>query len=59
MLKRIVSIVLEAGVAQSVLCLTADWTTGWSGFDPRQRQRIFLQPLCPDQLWVPGYFPRG
>jgi hypothetical protein len=22
-------------------------------FDPLQRQRIFLQPLCPDQLWGP------
>jgi hypothetical protein len=27
-----------AGVAQSVYCLTTDWTTGRSRFDPRQRQ---------------------
>jgi hypothetical protein len=26
------------GVAQSVYCLTTDWTTGRSRFDPRQRQ---------------------
>jgi hypothetical protein len=25
-----------AGVAQSVQCLTTGWTTGRSGFDPRQ-----------------------
>jgi hypothetical protein len=44
------------------------WTTGRSGFDPRQRQRIFLYPLCSDRLWGPpsllyngyrGPFPGG
>jgi hypothetical protein len=35
-----------AGVAQSVQCLTMDWTTGRSGFDPRQGQRIFSSNLC-------------
>jgi len=39
-----------AGVAQSVYYLTTDWTTGRSGFDFRQRQKIFLYPLCPDRL---------
>jgi hypothetical protein len=33
-----------AGLAQSV-CLTTDWTTGRSGFDPRQR-RGFSSSLC-------------
>jgi hypothetical protein len=35
-----------AGVAQSVQCLTMDWTTGRSGFNPRQGQRIFSSNLC-------------
>jgi hypothetical protein len=40
-----------AGVAQSVQCLTTDWMTWRSGFDPWQRQRDFSSSLCPDQLW--------
>jgi hypothetical protein len=57
-----------AALAQAVWCLTTGWTTGRSGFDPRQGQRIFLYPLCPDQLWGPpsllyngyrGSFHRG
>jgi hypothetical protein len=37
---------MGAGVAQSVLCLTTDWTTGRSGFDPLQGQGIFSSNLC-------------
>jgi hypothetical protein len=33
-------------LAQSVQCLTTGWTTGRSGFDPRQGQRIFFSSLC-------------
>jgi hypothetical protein len=52
----------------SVSSLTTDWTTGRSGFDPRQGQRIFpltsvswraLRPTQPPVRWVPGFFPRG
>jgi hypothetical protein len=31
-----------AGLAQAVQCLTTDWTTGRSGFDPRQGKGFFL-----------------
>jgi hypothetical protein len=37
---------LGAGVAQSVWCLDTDWTTGQSGFDPRQRRKYFFSNLC-------------
>jgi hypothetical protein len=49
-------------VAQSVQCLTTDWMTGRSKFDPRQRQMIFpltsvsrpaLGPTYPPVQWVP------
>jgi hypothetical protein len=62
------SYVISPGVAQSVQCLTTDWTTGRSGFDPRQGQRIFplasvsrpaLGPTKPPVQWVPGVFPPG
>jgi hypothetical protein len=44
-------------VAQSVHCLTTDWTTGWSWFDTQRRKRIFfLYPLCPDHL---ASYPMG
>jgi hypothetical protein len=33
-------------VAQSVYCLTTGWTTGRSGFDPRQRREDFSYSLC-------------
>jgi hypothetical protein len=57
-----------AGVAQSVQCLTTGWMTGRSGFDPRQRQRIFplssvsrpaLRPTQPPVQWVPGVLSPG
>jgi hypothetical protein len=47
--------------AKSVYCLATDWTTGRSGFDPQQEQRIFpltsvsrpaLRPTQPPVQWV-------
>jgi hypothetical protein len=35
-----------AGVAQSVQCLTTDWTSGQSRFDLQQRQEDFSFSLC-------------
>jgi hypothetical protein len=56
-------------VAQSVQCLTMDWTTGRSGFDLRQRQEVFsvtsvsrsaLGPTQPPVQWaLGGHFPVG
>jgi hypothetical protein len=55
-------------VAQPVQCLTTGWTTGRSGFDPRQGQRIFplasvsrpaLGPTQPPVKWVPGVLSPG
>jgi hypothetical protein len=52
----------------SVWCLTTDWTTGRSGVDSRQRQRIFslacvsiptLGPTQPPIQWVPGVLSPG
>jgi hypothetical protein len=52
-----------AGVAQSVQCLTTDWTSGRSRFDPRKGQMIFpltsvsspaLGPTQPPVQRVPG-----
>jgi hypothetical protein len=57
-----------AGVAQSVQCMTMDWATGRSKFDPRQRQRIFpvtsvsrpaLGSTQPPVQWVPGVLSTG
>jgi hypothetical protein len=57
-----------AAVAQAVQCLTTGWTIGWSRFDPRQRQRIFLlapasrPALGPTQAptqWVSGVLSPG
>jgi hypothetical protein len=56
------------GVAQSVQCLTKDWTTGRSGYDPWQDQRIFplasvsrpaVGPTQPPVQWVPGVLSSG
>jgi hypothetical protein len=61
-------VTLGAGVAQSVYCLTTDWKTGRSEFDPRQGQRIFpltsvsrpaLGPTQPPVQWVPGVLSQG
>jgi hypothetical protein len=50
-------------VDQSVYFVTTDWMTGGSGFEPRQRQRIFtvasvsrpaLRPTHPPEQWVLG-----
>jgi hypothetical protein len=55
-------------VAQSVQCLATDWTTGRSGIDLRQRQRIFplasvsrpaLGPTQPPVQWVPVVLSPG
>jgi hypothetical protein len=57
-----------AGLALAVQCLTTVWTTGRSGFDSRQGQRIFplasvsrpaLGPTQPPVQWVPGVFSPG
>jgi hypothetical protein len=40
-LYTIVGLHIGAGIAQSVLCLTTDWTNGRTGFDPRQRRMNF------------------
>jgi hypothetical protein len=37
---------IGAGIIQTVQCLATDWTTGRSGFDPRQRQEDFSSSLC-------------
>jgi hypothetical protein len=59
---------LGAWLAQSVQCLTTGWTTGISGFDPRQGKRIFplssvsrpaLGPTQPPVQWVPGVLSLG
>jgi hypothetical protein len=55
-------------VAQLVYCLTTDWTSGRSGFDSRQGQRIFpvtsvsrpaLRPTHPPVQWILGVFTPG
>jgi hypothetical protein len=65
---RILHVQMGAGLAQAVKCLTTGWTTGWSGFDPRQGQRIFplssvfrpaLGPTQPPLQWVPGVLSPG
>jgi hypothetical protein len=57
-----------SGVAQSVQCLTTDWTTGRSRFDPQQRQDNFpiasvsrptLRPTQPPVQWVPWVIYHG
>jgi hypothetical protein len=48
-----IAYLLSSGVAQSVQCLTTDWTTGRSRFDSGRGKGFFLQPLCPDWLWGP------
>jgi hypothetical protein len=57
-----------AGVAQAVYCLTMDWTTGRSRFDPWQGQTIFplpsvsrptLGPTQPPVQWIPGILSPG
>jgi hypothetical protein len=59
---------LRVSYAQAVQCLTTGWTTGRSGFDPRQGQRIFpltsvsrpaLGPTHPSVQWVPGVLSQG
>jgi hypothetical protein len=55
-------------VAQSVVCLATDWTTGRSRFDPRQGQRIFplasvsrpaLGSTQPPVQWAPRILSGG
>jgi hypothetical protein len=56
-------VIVGAGIAQSVYCLTTDWMIGRPVFDLRQRQRIFplaslsrpaLKPTQSPVQWVPG-----
>jgi hypothetical protein len=63
-----VYVLVGAGVAQSVYCLTTDWTTVGSGFDPRQGKLIFsaasvsrpaLGHTHPPEQWVPGALSPG
>jgi hypothetical protein len=55
-------------IAQSVQCLTTDWTSERTGFDPLQRQRIFsltsvsrpaLRPTQSPVQWVPEVLSSG
>jgi hypothetical protein len=64
----IVAYIIGTGIAQAVQCLTTGWTTGRSGFDPRQGQRIFplssvsrpaLGPTQAPVQWVPVVFSPG
>jgi hypothetical protein len=59
---------MKVRVAQSLLCLTTDWMTGRSGFDPWQEQRIFLltsvskpalRSTQPPVQWVLGVLSPG
>jgi hypothetical protein len=65
---NVIAQVTGAGVAQSVQCLATDWTTGRSGFDPRQGQSIFslfsvsrpaLRPTQPPVQLVSGSLSPG
>jgi hypothetical protein len=53
-------------VAQTVQCLAADWTTGRSRFDPRQRRKDFSRSFCVQTgsraqrvQWVPEVLSPG
>jgi hypothetical protein len=49
-----------AGLAQAVQCMTTGWTTGRSGFDPRQGQTIFPQAHPAScTMRTGGPFPGG
>jgi hypothetical protein len=59
---------LRSRLAQPVQWLATGWTTGRSGFDPRQGQRIFpltsvsipaLSPTQPPVQWAPGVLSPG
>jgi hypothetical protein len=60
--------VLESFVIAFVMLYVSDSTTGRSGFDPRQGQRIFpltsvsrpaVRPTRPPVQWVPGVLSPG
>jgi hypothetical protein len=64
----ILMVLLYSIIIFNFCILAMGWTTGRSGFDSRQGQRIFplasvsrlaLGPTQPPVQWVRGSFPRG
>jgi hypothetical protein len=45
-IKRMEAFTRVSRVPQSVQCLATGWTTGRSGFNPRQKRKDFSSSLC-------------